>query len=124
MYVLVKRCLCECNAYNDICCLSCPITHACVVDFMNCHFPTGWDGLKKHRTVFEQKLPTPEIVSRLHARNLLLDSEYKQITCKRNSPNMNRKLIDFLLCKDDELVKDFDEELSEIHGYNHLVRLL
>lgn len=91
---------------------------------LTCHFLTGWDGLKEHRIVFEQKLPTPEIVSRLHAKKLLLDCEYSEIKCKRNNPVANRKLIDFLLCKDDDLVKDFKEQLSEIHGYSHLVRLL
>ena len=36
----------------------------------------------------------------------------------------NRKLIDFLLKKDDKLAEDFKKELSNIPGYNHLVSLL
>ena len=84
----------------------------------------GWAGLKKHRTEFEKKLPTHMIVSKLHASGLLLDCEYAEIKGKKNNSKTNRKLIDFLLCKDDELVEDFKKELSEIHGYSHLVRLL
>ena len=92
--------------------------------YHNYHFLTGWDGLREHRLVFEEKMPTPEIVSRLHSKKLLLESEYSQVKRKRNSPTANRKLIDFLLCKDDELVQVFKEQLSKIPGYNHLVRLL
>ena len=84
----------------------------------------GWAGLKKHRTEFEEKLPTHMIVSKLHAIGLLLECEYAEIKGKKNNPKTNRKLIDFLLCKDDELVEDFKKELSGIHGYRHLVRLL
>ena len=84
----------------------------------------GWGGLKEHRTVFEEKMPTPAIISKLHAVGLLLEHEYAELKGEMNWPIKNRKLIDFLLCKDPELVKVFKKALSDIPGYNHLVQLL
>ena len=50
---------------------------------------------------------------------------YSQIKCKQNSPTANRKLIGFLLCKDDELFKiSRNSKFGEIRGYNHFVRRL
>ena len=84
----------------------------------------GWAGLKEHRTVFEEKMPTSAIVTKLNALGLLLDYEYAELKGKINCPMTNLKLIDFLLCKDPELVERFKKVLSDIPGYNHLVRLL
>lgn len=84
----------------------------------------GWEGLKKHRTVFEEKMPTPVIISKLNALGLLLEYEYAELKVQMNNPLANQKLIDFLLCKDPELIETFKKVLSDISGYNHLVRLL
>lgn len=69
-------------------------------------------------------LPTPMIVSKLHANGMLLDYEYAELQSMEDNSRTNRKLIDFLLKKDDKLAEDFKKELSNIPGYNHLVSLL
>ena len=64
------------------------------------------------------------IVSKLHANGMLLDFEYAELQSTNHNSVTNRKLIDFLLKKDDKVAEDFKKELSNIPGYDHLVSLL